>query len=149
MAGIDYDATSEGYDELHGAEQLRKYWMALRHVDLGGLGGWVVDVGCGTGLLLSFLRGLGCSAEYVGIDVSEAMLVKACLRADGLTHLIQADGNNLPLRSKSADTLLSFTAIHHLDPEQVRRRSSAGNTQHHSGQPAQTPKTPPQHRTRR
>jgi predicted TPR repeat methyltransferase len=98
MAGIDYDATSEGYDELYGAEQLRKYWMALRHVDLGGLGGWVVDVGCGTGLLLSFLRGLGCSAEYVGIDVSEAMLVKACLRADGLTHLIQADGNNLPLR---------------------------------------------------
>jgi SAM-dependent methyltransferase len=116
MAGIDYDATSEGYDELYGAEQLRKYWMASRHVDLGGLGGWVVDVGCGTGLLLSFLRGLGCSAEYVGIDVSEAMLVKACLRADGLTHLIQADGNNLPLRGKSADTLLSFTAIHHLNP---------------------------------
>jgi hypothetical protein len=27
MAGIDYDATSEGYDELYGAEQLRKHFM--------------------------------------------------------------------------------------------------------------------------
>ena len=116
VAGIGYDVFCEGYDELYGAEQLRKYWMALRHVDLGGLFGWVVDVGCGTGLLLTFLRGLGCAAEYVGIDVSEAMLMKACGRVDGLTHLVQADGNNLPLRSKSADTLLSFTAIHHLNP---------------------------------
>jgi ubiquinone/menaquinone biosynthesis C-methylase UbiE len=46
------------------------------------------------------------------------------LRADGLTHLIQADGNNLPLRGKSADTLLSFTAIHHLNPDKFAEEAA-------------------------
>ena len=124
MAGIGYDAISEGYDELYGVEQVRKYRMALGRVGVGGLSGWVADVGCGTGLLLSFLRTRGCDVEYVGLDVSEAMLLKALGRADSQTHLIQADGNNLPLRDRAVNTVFSFTAIHHLNPAQFAAEAS-------------------------
>ncbi|MEM4281986.1 MAG: class I SAM-dependent methyltransferase [Candidatus Caldarchaeum sp.] len=114
MAVLDYDVLSDCYDELYGEEQLRKYREAL-YIFEPLQCSRVLDVGCGTGLLIRFLRENGVLCEYVGVDISSRMLEKASGRADSMTHLIMADAHHLPFRDNVFDVLSSFTVIHHLN----------------------------------
>ncbi len=73
-----YDVIASGYDELYGEEQEYKY----KHVYLElGIkpGKRILDVGCGTGLLLEFLKkqGLDDYELYVCLEPSLGMIEKA------------------------------------------------------------------------
>ncbi|MCS7137616.1 MAG: class I SAM-dependent methyltransferase [Candidatus Caldarchaeum sp.] len=114
MAILDYDVLAEGYDELYGDEQRSKYRAVFDRVRVDGCL-WVLDVGCGTGLFLSFLRERGVMCEYVGVDVSTGMLDKALARLDCCSHLVSADAHRLPFRDKAFTHLYCFTTVHHLD----------------------------------
>ncbi|MEM4189692.1 MAG: class I SAM-dependent methyltransferase, partial [Candidatus Caldarchaeum sp.] len=114
MAVLDYDRLSDCYDELHGEEQLRKYGAAINMLG-SGQPSRVLDVGCGTGLFLRFLRERGWTCEYVGVDVSSGMLDKALEKADASSHLVMADAHHLPFRDNTFTILFSFTVIHHLN----------------------------------
>ena len=62
-----YDLTSRIYDERYLEEQENKYKHALLHLKLESTSN-ILDIGCGSGLLFSFL-----SSEVgmiVGIDIS-------------------------------------------------------------------------------
>ncbi len=119
-----YDALAEGYDELYGEEQRRKYFSGLRMLEPSFK---VLDVGCGTGLLLECLPE---GTYYLGIDVSLGMLRKALLkRGKRLADFVLADAEMLPLRSSSFPTCYSFTALQNLpEPrrgiEEMRRACS-------------------------
>jgi ubiquinone/menaquinone biosynthesis C-methylase UbiE len=68
--------------------------------------GRVLELGCGTGVLLSELA--NHSSQVVGIDVSTAMLARARKRiADSRISLGQADGTALPFVENSFETVLA------------------------------------------
>ena len=116
-----YDVPAEGYDELYGEEQLEKYELAFQGLKpLIGDFRTVLDIGCGTGLLGEYLEELGYRLTYVGVDRALDRLREA-RRKSGRWILIQADAQNLPIRSGSMDLAACITVIHLLNPRQAMR----------------------------
>ncbi len=75
----------------------------------------LLDVGCGSGLLLSHLA-QNC-ASIAGIDYAEAMVKKAkTLLPQGEFHCGEA--NQLPFATNSFDKLLSYSIFHYFPSEQ-------------------------------
>ncbi|RLG76492.1 MAG: hypothetical protein DRO23_00670 [Thermoprotei archaeon] len=114
-----YDITSKGYDELYGDEQLDKYRLAFKNIN--DVGKTVLDVGCGTGLLYSFINSkkqqFRSTGMYIGIDISYGMLEKAKPKIDQgtiLAELIRADADFLPFRSKVFDSVFAFTLLQNM-----------------------------------
>ncbi|WP_027368756.1 class I SAM-dependent methyltransferase [Desulfocurvibacter africanus] len=74
-----------------------------------GAAGRVLDLACGTGVLMAMLRRRGVRA--LGVDLSSAMLGKA--RRNGLTgSLARADATMLPVRDASVDCVCLVLALH-------------------------------------
>jgi ubiquinone/menaquinone biosynthesis C-methylase UbiE len=69
----------------------------------------VLEVGCGTGLILH--RTARIARRAVGIDLSGGMLVKAQQR--GL-HVVQASATELPFAAASVDVAYSFKVLPHI-----------------------------------
>jgi SAM-dependent methyltransferase len=88
--------------------------LAPRH------GGVAVDVGCGTGRALPYLRSaVGAGGCVVGLDLTAPMLAEAARRGRVTRPggLILADAARLPLADGSCDALFAAGLVHHLpDP---------------------------------
>jgi ubiquinone/menaquinone biosynthesis C-methylase UbiE len=72
-------------------------------------GGRLLEVGCGTGLILDRLR--SDFDEVVGVDLSEGMLEQARLR--GL-NVQQSSAESLPFEDNSFDMVCSFKVLAHV-----------------------------------
>lgn len=111
-----YDSTADVYDGRYREVQKRKY-RAIQE-DLSGAR-CLLDVGCGTGLLLDDLP--RCGGFVVGVDFSREMLRRAEERFDGVS-LILADADNLPFQDESFDTVVSLTLLQNMpDPKRTVR----------------------------
>jgi len=73
----------------------------------------ILDVGAGTGILLRSLRKVYGDACSVGIDLAWGMSRKARenLGADGRTHILTADAENLPFSAASFDLVISTSTF--------------------------------------
>ena len=79
-------------------------------------GAWVLDAGCGAGHSLAFMREQGVIP--VGIDRSAKQLARCRARSD--LHVLQGQAQELPLRRKSLDGILSECVLSLLpDPSQA------------------------------
>jgi ubiquinone/menaquinone biosynthesis C-methylase UbiE len=78
-------------------------------IERHGRGGRVLEVGCGTGLILERVRGF--AAEAVGVDLSGGMLARA--RTRGLP-VVQAVATALPFGPASFDVVCSFKVLPHV-----------------------------------
>ncbi|HXX87973.1 MAG TPA: class I SAM-dependent methyltransferase [Candidatus Acidoferrum sp.] len=105
-----YDATAHIYDARYEEEQTAKYAAALENLQKRELG-LVLDVGCGTGLLFSYIK--QTSRKIVGVDISKKTLFKAKERARNLANVevILADADFIPLREDIVDRLFAFTVL--------------------------------------
>ncbi len=124
-----YDATSDGYEELYGEEQSRKYRKALEHLDTRGKA--VLDVGCGSGLFFSYV--VGQADLVVGVDVSRSLLGKAKAHARGFGNVsvVLADADYLPFRREFFGAVFVFTVLQNMPkPEEtiteLKRVASVG-----------------------
>jgi ubiquinone/menaquinone biosynthesis C-methylase UbiE len=102
----DYDTAVSGRHarRLHG-----DVLAALDGFELGAL----LDVGCGTGLLLGRVRELRPAARLAGIDLSEAMLAVARRRLGDGADLRLADAEHLPQPDEAVDVVVCVDSFHH------------------------------------
>jgi len=76
-------------------------------------GGIALDVGCGPGnVTASLARATGPDGLALGLDLSEAMLVRA-VRAEARpqTGFVRADAQRLPLRDETVDAVVSIAVL--------------------------------------
>ena len=75
----------------------------------------VVDLGCGEGPLLRYVR--RCDVRYIGVDFSAASLT-AARQHFGTTdaEFVEADAGQMPLPDASCDVVLSHMALHIMQP---------------------------------
>lgn len=117
-----YDAFSAGYERHRGANEPGGYHELLdaleaQYVERFALGRDVLEVGCGTGLVLERIREFARSAK--GVDPSPGMLTKAQER--GL-DVVEGSATSLPFPDQSFDLVCSFKVLPHV-PEIERALS--------------------------
>jgi ubiquinone/menaquinone biosynthesis C-methylase UbiE len=107
-----YNRTAHIYDLRYQEEQRSKYKIILNGLNLDPTSS-IMDIGCGTGLLLSELRGV---KEIVGLDISREMLQRAKRSASSIdnTHLLLADADHAPLRSNHFDLVFAITLLQNM-----------------------------------
>lgn len=80
----------------------------------------VLDVGCGTGVLLEQLRRRHPGLELQGIDPSEGMLEIARKRCGADVSLAQGQAEKLPYPADAFDVIVSVSALHYFaEPPQA------------------------------
>jgi ubiquinone/menaquinone biosynthesis C-methylase UbiE len=114
-----YDDFARRYDRPRGGRVPAGYHDLVDELELDFLarfatGKRVLEVGCGTGLLLSQMSSFAERAS--GIDLSEGMLARA--RARGL-EVVQGSATALPFADASFDVACSFKVLAHV--RDVRR----------------------------
>ena len=112
----------ESYDALGGRiydiryleEQGKKYEFILNRISSSDED-LVLDIGCGTGLLLEKI-----TATSVGVDLSINLLEKALERNKfGRVYLVQADAELLPFRDAVFDQVYSITVLQNLNNQSL------------------------------
>jgi methionine biosynthesis protein MetW len=109
-----YDAFSARYDAHRGGRIPGGYHDLLDDLELEFLeryvqGSEVLEVGCGTGLLLERMQAFSRRAE--GVDLSPGMLARA--RERGLT-VVEGSATELPFADDSFDVVCSFKVLSHV-----------------------------------
>lgn len=91
------------------------YYRSLRRIiELARVraGDRVIDLGCGTGLLLKGVDDVG--ASLVGIDTAESMLALALKELSRNAALVRAGGEQAPFADATFDVALSRAVIQHV-----------------------------------
>jgi len=96
-----YNKISEGYEELHREEQLKKLELIVDYLRPKKTD-FLLDVGCGTGITT---ERWGCIK--IGADPAVKLLKKA---KKGVFY-INAEAEHLPFKDKGFDVVISITAI--------------------------------------
>ncbi len=109
-----YDGFAARYEEGRDGHDPGGYHDLLDDLEVGfverfGRGGDVLEVGCGTGLLLRRMAAFARSAR--GVDLSPGMLEQA--RARGL-DVGEASATDLPFPDASFDVVCSFKVLAHV-----------------------------------
>jgi demethylmenaquinone methyltransferase/2-methoxy-6-polyprenyl-1,4-benzoquinol methylase len=107
-----YDEISEGYEELHKEEQLKKVKLISKHLKTKK-SDKLLDVGCGTGLTTE-----SWPCKRYGIDPAKKLLEKAvtCAKRDSSPDHDEieykpAPAENIPYKDNFFDIVISITAI--------------------------------------
>lgn len=106
----DYDQIAHAYDTRYERNSYRGVEQAVRGFVGNQPGLQILEVGCGTGHWLEFLRAL--PIHLTGLDLSAGMLVQAQSRLSGIP-LVQGTSERLPWRAQSFDRVFCINAFHH------------------------------------
>ena len=117
-----FDTRAEGWVERNYPPELRQRVAEM----LSGLGITegltILDVGCGQGVLLPFLRGLvGGHGRLIALDASAAMLEGVAERDAG-TVAVHAPAEKIPLIDGYVDMVICFSAFPHFSDKAVVAR---------------------------
>lgn len=105
-----YDLTAHIYDMRYAEEQTAKIEAVIESVNMEKESS-VLDVGCGTGLLFSYVANK--AEAIVGLDISRKILLQAKKHAKKFAnvHLILADADNMPLKEDVFSHIFALTLI--------------------------------------
>lgn len=119
-----FDSVAPKWDNWNEREKMEPRLIAgLRRFELGA-DERILDLGCGTGILLQHvLVELGDGGRVIAVDFSEEMLQRARRKfTDGRVRFEQREATDLPVEDASIDRVLCFSTWPHFpDPEAVLR----------------------------
>ena len=73
----------------------------------------VLDLGCGTGVILKEISSINSDVELFGLDLSENMIAKATQRLGTTATLSVGDAENLPYADNTFDLVCCVESFHH------------------------------------
>lgn len=73
----------------------------------------LLDVGCGTGPMISLLSGKHPQKHYTGLDLTPAMIEEAKKKAIENATFLVGDAENLPFEDEAFDAIICANSIHH------------------------------------
>jgi len=125
MSRLDNRAYYDDFAGWYEKERSKPYHRMLDDLEVElveryATGKTVLEVGCGTGLILH--RVARFARHAIGLDLSAGMLMKAQQR--GL-HVVQASATTLPLPDASVDVAYSFKVLAHIPDIQGAMREMA------------------------
>ena len=108
MAGAEFDDLAAHYDETRGGEQRGDEYAADIDRLLPPDDGPILEVGVGTGVVALGLRRRG--RPVVGVDISSAMLARACSRLGPV--VVRADATALPVADAAVAHTVAVWVVH-------------------------------------
>ncbi|MBW2995981.1 class I SAM-dependent methyltransferase [Candidatus Woesearchaeota archaeon] len=102
-----YDEISEGYEELHKEEQMKKVKLIAEHLKVKA-SDKLLDVGCGTGLTTESWQ-----CKRYGIDPAPKLLERA-RKKDEIEYKL-APAEKIPYSDDYFDIVISITAIQNFE----------------------------------
>ena len=84
----------------------------------------ILEIGCGTGMTLTYLASLPCCHELYGLDFSQTMLSQAYQKLSGVDNpfrLAQGDSFELPFGENVFDVIYSTRFIHQFKHDDKKR----------------------------
>jgi ubiquinone/menaquinone biosynthesis C-methylase UbiE len=131
LSNIAFSRDAATYDRSSRYAPLRRSYPAIVAEAVRVPFEAILDVGCGTGALLSLIRRENKTARLFGIDISESMIGVAKAKLGGDANLLVSESENIPFREGSFDLLTcTFSFHHHPNPATVlmeMRRVLSGN----------------------
>jgi len=111
-----YSETADDYDARHllspDEHSLALGWL-LALIKANGFSG-ILDVGCGTGRCLRFLKREGLEIALKGIEPVPALRDVAMRRGLSAEEITEGDALALPFADRSIDLVCSFGVLHHI-----------------------------------
>lgn len=115
----EYDRLAPSYDRRWAFYVERTLRETLRRLELER-GDRVLDIGCGTGVLLQALQASQPDAELSGLDPSPGMLKVARDRLGEAADLERGDAGDLPFPDGRFDVVVSTNSFHYFrDPRRA------------------------------
>ena len=108
-----YNQLAPVYDTQYADEQTEKIEATLENVSLSK-NDFVLDVGCGTGLLFPYIASR--VQLLIGIDTSQKLIKKAKTHKKPYpnTHIILADADHLPFANQTFHTIFAITLLQNI-----------------------------------
>ena len=107
---------AKDFEDLYETEETLWWFAGMREISAALLDEFcrrdlerILDIGCGTGLNLEWLRRYGATEAIMGLDF-EAVALHFC-RTRGTNHLIQASATDLPFPADYFDLVTSFDVL--------------------------------------
>lgn len=113
---------SELYEKMYQLEKDNWWFRGRRKIFLNFLNNFdgerkqrrILDVGCGTGIMLNYLTQYG---QVEGIDISRRAI--AFCRVRGFTQVHLGDAQKLPFQNNSFDIVTAFDTLEHVKNDQL------------------------------
>ena len=112
-----FDNQAGSYDSRN-ASYCEKVWNSVLPILPEVKGRWVLDAGCGTGMITERLADdVGSWGQIVGVDISPKMLEKATSRLADRRNitLLRAEMNKVPERDRSFDVVVCINVLRHVE----------------------------------
>lgn len=107
---------AKDFEDLYYTEEKMWWFAGMREISAALLDEFcpkdfesILDIGCGTGLNLEWLKRYGAVQSIKGLDL-EAVALNFC-RARGTNHLVQASATDLPFPEEYFDLITSFDVL--------------------------------------
>ncbi len=135
MAEDPYRFLSQVYDFFVGPALRRVRNHCIHVIPPSASGAPILDIACGTGLLLSDIARQYPHHRLYGMDISRSMLKKALRkRFDAPILWIQGSGCTIPFPSESFAVVMVMYALHEMEPaERIRVLVEAGRVLQQTG----------------
>jgi SAM-dependent methyltransferase len=127
------DQTGSGYEEARYGDPYKEQYRQIRNAALAGLIREnlgddkplrILEVGCGTGMTLTYLATLPTHHELHGMDFSQTMLSQAHQKLAGVDNpfrLAQGDSFELPYGENVFDVIYSTRFMHQFSHDDKKR----------------------------
>ncbi|MHA1148226.1 MAG: class I SAM-dependent methyltransferase [Promethearchaeota archaeon] len=123
-----YNSTAHIYDDRYRETQAKKYRLSINNIKVNSL--YILDAGCGTGLLIEFLlenqsETFTKDFKFIGVDISINMIKEFIKKVEcrpepvkKVVNLILADLEYLPFRGEVFSLVLSYTSLQNLNSQE-------------------------------